>query len=78
MDVDGNTKVPHREAALAVVPDLPSQVLEGDGIMHLLPGPCSATPAQQPPAAVPPPISKDDTHNDEAFARLDQSNKGSR
>ena len=64
-----------QEAALAVVPDLPSQVLEGDGIMHLLPGPCSATPAQQPPAVVQPPISKDDTHNDGAIARLDQSTK---
>jgi len=64
-----------QEAALAVVPDLPSQVLEGDGIMHLLPGPCSATPAQQPLAVVQPPISKDDTHNDGAIARLDQSTK---
>lgn len=64
-----------QEAALAVVPDLPSQVLEGDGIMHLLPGPCSATPTQSPPAVVQPPIDKDDTHNDEAIARLDQSNK---
>ena len=43
--------------------------------MHLLPGPCSATPAQQPLAVVQPPISKDDTHNDGAIARLDQSTK---
>ena len=35
-----------QEAALAVVPDIPSQVLNDDEILQWLPGPCSATPAR--------------------------------